>query len=253
MSTVQRRMDALQLTYCTSGGEQVRTSLGRVSVDDLVAAAPVREFRWYKGRTFYSGWYWSSTTCGMVAYESRLELARILMADFDPAVRGIVAQPFQIRERVAGVDRSHVPDLLLWHVDSSVSVVDVKPAHRVSDPKVRAVFDWTAEVVAGRGWAFEVWSGADPVVLENVRFLAGYRRASVVDLRFRDALLELVGGQSTLRGIEHAAESIGPRDLVRPVLLHLLWTGALATDLSRALGPESPVRAADEQTGVEQR
>jgi hypothetical protein len=29
-----------------------------------------------------------------VAYESRLELARIMLADFDPAVTGLAAQPF---------------------------------------------------------------------------------------------------------------------------------------------------------------
>lgn len=242
MSMGQNRMDSLHLTYLTGGGERVKTSLARVRVDDLVTAAPVREFRWYKGRTFYSGWYWSSTTGGLVAYESRLELARILLADFDPGVRGIVAQPFQMREQVAGVDRSHVPDLLLWHVDSSVSIVDVKPAHRLSDPKIRGVFDWTAEVVAGRGWAFEIWSGVDPVILENVRFLAGYRRPGVIDLGFRDAVLGLVEEQATLGGIERAATALGPRDLVRPVLLHLLWTGALTTDLSASLGADSPVR-----------
>ncbi|WP_341866155.1 hypothetical protein [Streptomyces olivochromogenes] len=30
-------------------------------------------------------------------YESRLELARLLFADFDPLVRGIVAQPFLLK------------------------------------------------------------------------------------------------------------------------------------------------------------
>jgi hypothetical protein len=36
----------------------------------------------------------------LVAYESRLELARIMLADFDPAVTAIAAQPF----RLAGPD-----------------------------------------------------------------------------------------------------------------------------------------------------
>jgi hypothetical protein len=61
---------------------------------DVVAGLPVREFRWYKGRQHYSGWYWSAMLGRLVAYESRLELARIMLADFDPSVTGIAAQPF---------------------------------------------------------------------------------------------------------------------------------------------------------------
>jgi len=68
--------------------------LSRVVDEDLLGGVPVRDFRWFKGRRFYSGWYWSATTGGLVAYESRLELARILLADFDPEVTAIAAQPF---------------------------------------------------------------------------------------------------------------------------------------------------------------
>lgn len=58
-----------------------------------------------------------------MAYESRLELAWIMLADFDPRVTGIAAQPF----RLAGPDgagrRRHVPDILLADA-SGVTVVD---------------------------------------------------------------------------------------------------------------------------------
>lgn len=166
-----------------SGEDRVDSTLARAVSADLMAALPVREFRWYKGRTFYSGWFWSATTGGLVAYESLLELARVLLADFDADVCGLVAQPFQMREESGRVVRRHVPDLLLSHRDGRVTVVDVKPAHRLADPTVRAVFGWTAELMELRGWDFEVWSGADPLVLANVRFLAGYRRDFTVDTR----------------------------------------------------------------------
>ena len=45
-----------------------------------------------------SGWYWLSTTGGHVAYESRLELARLLLADADPDVVAMAAQPFVLIE-----------------------------------------------------------------------------------------------------------------------------------------------------------
>jgi hypothetical protein len=112
---------------------------------------PVRKFRWYKGRRFYSGWYWSATIEGLVAYESLLELARILLADFDPDVCGIAAQPFQLREESGRVTRRHVPDLLLSYRSGGLCVVDVKPAHRLADPTVKTVFGWTAKLAALRG------------------------------------------------------------------------------------------------------
>ena len=232
---------SVEVRYRLCGGDFVDTTLERVALPDLLAAGPVREFRWYKGRTYYSGWYWSATTEGLVAYESRLELARILLADFDASVCGMVAQPFQLQERSGSRQHRHIPDLLLYHGDGGVSVVDVKPAHRLEDPVVRRVFDWTAELVRLRGWRFETWSGADPVKLANVRFLAGYRRPLVIDTGLQDPILDLVDGQASIGGVERAASSIAAPERVRPVLLHLLWSGLLTTDMSVPLTAGSPV------------
>ena len=89
------------MRYRGADGEFAETTLDRVVPADVVAGLPVREFRWYKGRQHYSGWYWSATMNGHVVYESRLELARIMLADFDPAVAGLAAQPFQLPARMA--------------------------------------------------------------------------------------------------------------------------------------------------------
>jgi len=122
--------------------------LDRVAVDDVVAGLPVREFRWYKGRRHYSGWYWSSTMAGLVAYESRLELARILLADFDSGVTAIAAQPFQLTGPDGSSVRRHVPDLLLVAGGGKVTVVAVKAASRLADPLVQAQFSWARELAA---------------------------------------------------------------------------------------------------------
>ena len=68
---------------------------------------------------------------GHVVYESRVGVARIMLADFDPAVAGLAAQPFQLTGPDGGRDRRHVPDLLLAGGDGTVTVVDVKAASRV--------------------------------------------------------------------------------------------------------------------------
>jgi len=88
--------DPVGLRYRDSGGRFVDTTFDRVPVEEVLAGMPVREFRSYRGRKHYSGWYWSATTGGHVVYESRLELARILLADQDPQVVAIAAQPFRM-------------------------------------------------------------------------------------------------------------------------------------------------------------
>jgi hypothetical protein len=60
--------------YRRDNGEFADTTLDRLGAGDVVAELPVREFRSYKGREHYSGWYWSSTLARLVVYQSRLEL-----------------------------------------------------------------------------------------------------------------------------------------------------------------------------------
>jgi hypothetical protein len=100
---------------------------------DTVAAGlfggvlPWRTFRWHYGQRHYSGSYWADTTSSHVIYESRLELARLLLADFAKSVKHIVVQPFMMRVQWGESVRRHIPDYLLLTDDGPV-VVDVKPA-----------------------------------------------------------------------------------------------------------------------------
>ncbi|WP_420801643.1 TnsA-like heteromeric transposase endonuclease subunit [Pseudofrankia asymbiotica] len=87
-------------------------------------------FRWRRGQPHYSGWYWSAVMGGHVGYESRLELAWLLLADRDRRLRRIVEQPFRLVARVDGAERRHVPDVVAVREDGLVMVVDVKPRRR---------------------------------------------------------------------------------------------------------------------------
>lgn len=168
MSRLAERPASIRVSYRGSDGVPVDTTLDQVAVADLAAGLPVREFRSYKGCRHYSGWYWSATMGQLVAYESRLELARIILADFDPRVLAIAAQPF----RRVGPDgsriRRHVPALLLVDVDGAVTVVDVKSPHKRTEGSVQALMAWTDRIVALRGWALEAWYEAPHCLLTNV-------------------------------------------------------------------------------------
>lgn len=207
-------------------------------------SVPWRRFRSHKGQQHLSGSYWSATTGGFVVYESRLELARLLLADFEPTVTMIYAQPCLIEAAVEGRVRRHVPDFLLVSRDSGVEVVNVKPPYRLADPKIAQALAWPGALVRSHGWNYEVWSGADPVVVANVRFLAAFRRPWVVDQQVAARAWESVEDGEELRVAEHRLGGAAPVELVRPALLSLLWSGRLTTDLSVPLAGTSALRRA---------
>ena len=229
--------------YRRSDGVFVDAVLDQLPVDEVLAGSPVREFRSYRGRKHYSGWYFSATTGGHVVYESRLELVRILLADQDREVVAIAAQPFRLEGMDGGRIRRHVPDLLLEHADGRLTVVDVKAEWLMGDPKVLGQFAWTGAVCAAHGFGFEAWSGCDRVLLENIRFLAGYRRAELIDLGVAQMVLAGACRERSIRQIEFGLGAPEYRGLVRPAALHLLWTGALSADLSRSLDVDTVVSA----------
>jgi hypothetical protein len=167
----------------------------------------------------------------LIRYESRLELSRLLLLDFDTDVKAVSAQPFRLHFLQAAPKRSHVPDFFVQLANGRERVIDVKPARRLFDPMTRTAFAATQEACAVTGWDYKVLSEADPVMLANVRWLAGFRRPmSDSDLATR--LLEVCYrptpiGHVNLPGVSQV--------LVRPMLFRLLWIHALSADLTQPL------------------
>ena len=216
-------LSSAAVAYRPAAGEQRCVPAGEVLPTALFRAAPWRTFRWYFGQRHYSGTYWSATERDHVIYESRLELANLILADFDPSVHHIVAQPFQLTANVDGQKRRHIPDYL-WDSNAGPIVVDVVRAERMANPRIVRLCAWTKEIVESLGWSYLVLHEPVAVRIANVRFLAGYRREwlanqdVLVDLRCRRT--DLVG-----RSIGEAEELIEghPRALVRSALLSMLW------------------------------
>ncbi len=209
---------------------------------DFAKSQPWRAVRSVHGMTHHSGKYSSATTGGHVVYESRLELARLLLADFDPTVEGIFAQPCRLAARFGERLRHHVPDFLLVMRSGTVQVVNVKPASRMKDPKVMEALAWPGELFRQHGWDYEIWSGADRALLENVRFLAGYRRPGLVpEADVEQAWQQAVDGEELALAERRLAGGRRPEE-VRPALMALLWSGRLTTDLSRPLSGASVLR-----------
>jgi hypothetical protein len=224
--------DTTMLSVRRADGEQVDVPLNEAHSSLLADAVPWRTWRWYHGQQHYSGVYWSATERDHVPYESRLELARLTMADFDQTVSHIIAQPFLLTAVVDGVKRRHVPDYLEFRA-TGLTVVDVKPKRRLKDPKVAYALGWAKNVVEDAGWQFEVFAEPDESQIGNVKFFAGYRLEEAV---FPAALAEMRARD--LDGITFGAavaDSWHPPARARAALLHMLWRQELEIDMRMLL------------------
>ena len=220
-------------------GELGKVPLREVSIELLLRCDPIRSFRWRHGQRHLPGWYWSATDRKHIAYESQLELARLRLADFDPEVVAIRSQPFRLTGRdSAGKERRHIPDFAVVHRDGLVRIINVKPAERLKEVKIREALDWAHGIFEANGFATELWSGETPEVLANIAFLSSCRNPALFSGEDIATATRVLDPNSTFECAESASRDAGIGE-PRPVLLHLLWRGDVVTDLTQTLGPTS--------------
>ena len=91
-------------------------------------------------------------------------------------------------------------------------------------------------MVESKGWRYELWTEPPSVELENVRFLAGYRRGWLFDPDLVEGLRTAdLDGATLAQAFKSFPER--PRPLVRSAILHLLWRQRFLVDLTRPLSP----------------
>jgi hypothetical protein len=231
------------ISYRPAAGEERSLPTQRVSSGALFDGVPWRMFGWYFGQRHYSGTWWSATMRDHVIYESRLELSRLLLADFDPDVRRIAAQPFMLTAMVDGRPRRHILDYLWDTVDGPVMSM------------------WSAP----SGWHIRMlWCCASGLARSQTRlpgttaccqnrrrcdwttcvFLAGYRRSWLINANvlreMRSRTTDLIGLSVADAERELAAH---PQPLVRAALMHLLWCHDLEVDPDKRLRPSTVLEA----------
>lgn len=179
---------------------------------------------------------------GPVGYESRLELANLILMDFDSDVQSIASQPFLLEGWDGKRVRRHVPDYLLRLQDGGIRVIDVKPAHRLDVPKVRDSLGWTRRLMAVPGWEYKICSEPDPTLSMNVRFLSGFRWNDRFEETETEGVRRVVNEPMTFASaVRHASRALDNHARARAVVLHLLWRRLLTSDLTRTLDNDSEV------------
>jgi hypothetical protein len=85
------------VTYVAEDGVRVDTNVRSVDLERVSRGHPVRRVHTAAGEKHYTGEFWSVTVDAHLSYESRLELDRLWLADFDDSVRWVATQPFWLR------------------------------------------------------------------------------------------------------------------------------------------------------------
>lgn len=227
---------ATEVRFLPAGNaDLVATTLGLISSVEVISGEPVRLPPSYKGQRNFPGLFWLATTRRTVVYESLLELDRLWLADFDRQTVRIATQPFHLQGQDGAHLRRHVPDMLLEHSNGSFTLVDVKPATRLSDKRVQDQFSWTARLCRAKGWDYEVWSGADPVLMRNLRFIAVGRRAQFLHPKLLDELEPIGRPEMTLAQAEQASAGLADAYTLRMAVLALLWANRWHVNLTQPI------------------
>lgn len=176
------------------------------------------------------GHYFFSKTEKHVVFESKLECDNLTLLDFDPEIATVLGQPFQ-----TWVDgHPHVPDFFAALIDGSRHVFDVKRAEEAAEEKNQAIFARTRDLCERVGWGYTVLhEPANPVLFENVRWLAGYRGVPHGDPALTERILTAAEPRCTVESLVNAIDELPV--LVRPVIFHLLWRHDLEADLETEL------------------
>lgn len=216
---------------------EVRMPLSEAATVSFERVAPVRAFPSYKGQRNYPGLYYATCVDAHVAFESWLERDEAMAMDFDVEVVAFAAQPFWLFWADTDRARSHAPDFFARTAAGTGVVVDCRPADRIKS-RDAAAFAATERACQEAGWEYRLVTGHDPVWLANVRWLAGYRHRRCRREHLVAPLLDVFAApQPLMQGVELVGEPIA----VLPTAYHLLWAGALRTELATRLEATSLV------------
>lgn len=227
------RADGFTLRYLEIGGGGCVERQGPLATcwnTRFEAVPPVRKFPSYQGQRNFPGLYFASSTGHHVGFESWLERDQLMMLDFSPRARAFAAQPFWLLWSSGGKARRHAPDFFVRMADGTGVVVDVRADDRIAAEDAEA-FEATAGACESVGWGYRRVGELDPVLVANVRWLAGYRHRRCLREEYRVRLVEVFARSMPLLA---GVEEVGDRIAVLPSLFHLMWTGVLATDLALA-------------------
>ncbi|WP_148061709.1 hypothetical protein [Curtobacterium sp. JUb34] len=205
-----------------------------IAVKDFVLGHPTRDYSRRRSQRHKPVAVWTQTTHGHVHCESRLEREFVLLADFDPRVAHISAQPFTALWPNGFPLKKHTPDFGVLSPGLPVIAVDVKTPAAAAKPANIARHALIRETLAAAGIIHIVWTGLPESVTSNLSSFSKARPDPDLALTYGVELLRRWRPNVTVAElVRNAAQfSALDRPLALQVVRHLVWTGALRTDLN---------------------
>ena len=160
------------------------------------------------------GHFYMTRTDSLVAYESRLGMFVLMQLDFNPTTVSVVSQPFILYAADGEDGFEHIPDFLTVSVTEEVTVTAVKPKLEDTAKNARN-FKATAAACELAGWDYAVQSEPDRLFIENLQWLAGYRRHLPTVGTYAEQLIEAC--EEKPLPLQELVPKVGPSALVRPV------------------------------------
>ena len=188
---------------------------------------------------------YSTVNIDFVQLESGLEHDLLRRVDRDPTVRGILAQPLRLSWTGSSAGY-HIPDLLTWHGDQSVTVWDARATEDQDEDFQRAVAV-TARACELVGWRHEVFTGLGQVERLNLLWLQGFRRRPLWADDYEVQIRAVAAGPRVSLGDLFARDD-GSGQLIA-VVWHWIWRGILQIDLQSPWGLDTMVGLSDTRIG----
>ena len=221
--------------FSRDGRTTYSRDLGAITAEDFVLGHPTRDYSRRKTQQHKPVAIWTHTTQGHVHCESRLEREFVLLADFDPRVMHISAQPFTALWPNGSPLKKHTPDFAVLSPGLPPIAVDVKTPAAAAKPANVARHKHIRDTFAAAGILHIIWTGLPDAAAKNLSNFSKARPDPDIAMSYGFELLrhwrpsitanELVNTTGRFRAVDRA--------LALQVIRHLLWTGALCTDLNR--------------------
>lgn len=200
----------------------VHESLSLAMAYPFERAEPAAALPAYHGQRGSAGYYWSARLSDHVGYRNWLERDTAMVLDHDAQVHVFASRPFRLFWAGQNRARAYCPAFFARRVDGTAVVIDCRSR---SD----AVLSATRDACAFAQWDHLLVTGHDPVWIENLRWLAGYRQPRHHRAAVADALVAAFAEPGPLVA---TVAAVGEPIAVLPVLYHLLWNRQLHADLT---------------------
>jgi hypothetical protein len=151
----------------SSKSPEFRAAQSRRAVEQIQNRECSPFFRY--GRSI-SGTHFSSKIERDVNFMSLYEKKAYEILDSMESVASYQDQPFTISYEYNGQPFTYIPDILVYLTDGSIKLLEVKPAERLSSPRVQAKHAAAEVFCIKKGWAFMVLTEVDLFRNERIDF-----------------------------------------------------------------------------------